>query len=72
MKPSEKQILVIEKVKAQVNFWKTTNDIQSPTHFSDNDQVFDSLVLFDEISELDATKLKDQLNELLTVIRGIR
>jgi hypothetical protein len=72
MKPIEKQILVINKIKGQLNFWATTNDIQSPTHFCDNDEIFDSLVLFDEITELDATKLKDQLNELLIVIRGIR
>lgn len=72
MKASEKQIKVMEMCRGQLHFWMTSNDIQSPTHFCDNDEIVSNMTLFDGISELDEQKLRDQLNELLTVIRGIR
>jgi hypothetical protein len=35
MKPSIKQIKVIEFLEQQLKFWKNTNDIGSPTHIGD-------------------------------------
>ena len=35
MKPSDKQIKVIEFLEQQLRFWKHTNDIGSPTHIGD-------------------------------------
>jgi len=35
MKPSPKQIKVIEFLEQQLKFWKNTNDIGSPTHVGD-------------------------------------
>lgn len=35
MKPSTKQIKVIEFLEQQLKFWKNTNDISSPTHVGD-------------------------------------
>lgn len=35
MKPSPKQLKVIEFLEQQLKFWKTTNDIGSPTHIGD-------------------------------------
>jgi hypothetical protein len=35
MKPSLKQIKVIEFLEQQLKFWKNTNDIGSPTHVGD-------------------------------------
>ena len=35
MKPSPKQIKVIEFLEQQLKFWKNTNDIGSPTHIGD-------------------------------------
>ena len=35
MKPSTKQIKVIEFLEQQLKFWKNTNDIESPTHVGD-------------------------------------
>jgi hypothetical protein len=35
MKPSTKQLKVIEFLEQQLKFWKNTNDIGSPTHIGD-------------------------------------
>jgi hypothetical protein len=35
MKPSSKQLKVIEFLEQQLKFWKNTNDIGSPTHVGD-------------------------------------
>ena len=35
MKPTEKQIKVIDEVLSIIKTWKSTNDIDSPTHSSD-------------------------------------
>ena len=35
MKPSPKQIKVIEFLEQQLNFWINSNDISSPTHIGD-------------------------------------
>lgn len=35
MKPSPKQLKVIEFLEQQLKFWKNTNDIGSPTHIGD-------------------------------------
>lgn len=35
MKPSLKQIKVIEFLEQQLSFWKKSNDIGSPTHIGD-------------------------------------
>lgn len=35
MKPTPKQLKVIEFLEKQLSFWKKTNDITSPTHVGD-------------------------------------
>ena len=35
MKPTTKQLKVIEFLEQQLKFWKNTNDIGSPTHVGD-------------------------------------
>jgi hypothetical protein len=35
MKPTVKQLKVIEFLEQQLKFWKNTNDIGSPTHVGD-------------------------------------
>ncbi len=35
MKPSSKQLKVIEFLEQQLKFWKNSNDIGSPTHVGD-------------------------------------
>jgi hypothetical protein len=50
MKPSLKQLKVIEFLEQQLKFWKNTNDIGSPTHVGDISE-FSRANLYDMFSE---------------------
>jgi hypothetical protein len=50
MKPSPKQLKVIEFLEQQLKFWKNTNDIGSPTHVGDISE-FSRANLYDMFSE---------------------
>jgi hypothetical protein len=50
MKPTAKQIKVIEFLEQQLKFWKNTNDIGSPTHVGDISE-FSRADLYDSFSE---------------------
>lgn len=50
MKPSNKQLKVIEFLEQQLKFWKNTNDIGSPTHVGDISE-FSRANLYDSFSE---------------------
>jgi len=57
MKPSDKQIKVIEFLEQQLNFWKYTNDIGSPTHIGDISEYasyMDNILSEDEIKDIDS------------------
>ena len=52
MKPTTKQLKVIEFLEQQLKFWKNTNDIGSPTHVGDIrefSQFLDDVLSKDEI-----------------------
>jgi hypothetical protein len=57
MKPSDKQIKIIEFLEQQLKFWKHTNDIGSPTHIGDisefSNNMYD-ILSEDEIKDLDS------------------
>ena len=50
MKPTAKQLKVIEFLEQQLKFWKNTNDIGSPTHIGDISE-FSRANLYDSFSE---------------------
>jgi hypothetical protein len=50
MKPTAKQLKVIEFLEQQLKFWKNTNDIGSPTHVGDISE-FSRANLYDSFSE---------------------
>jgi hypothetical protein len=50
MKPTTKQLKVIEFLEQQLKFWKNTNDIGSPTHIGDISE-FSRANLYDIFSE---------------------
>jgi hypothetical protein len=52
MKPTTKQLKVIEFLEQQLKFWKNTNDIGSPTHIPHGD-----------ISEFSRANLDDSFSE---------
>lgn len=56
MKPSDKQIKVIEFLEQQLQFWKHSNDIRSPSHISDISEYcrnMDNILSEDEIEDID-------------------
>jgi hypothetical protein len=56
MKPTTKQLKVIEFLEQQLKFWKNTNDISSPTHIGDVSefaQFLDDTFSQDEISAIE-------------------
>lgn len=71
MKPSELQKEIIELVISQAKFWMNTNDINSPTHFTDNFEEVEKFVCEDKISDTKAEDLVNALDNLYRVIRDI-
>jgi len=67
MKPSEIQKYLCDIIRSQVNYWKYTNDITSPTHTSDIEE--DCLELEDIISDEKIVALEHLLKELYWFIR---
>ena len=56
MKPSDKQIKVIEFLEQQLQFWKQSNNINSPSHCGDISEYasnMDNILSEDEIKDLD-------------------
>jgi len=56
MKPSDKQIKVIEFLEQQLRFWKQSNDINSPSHCGDISEYasnMDNILSEDEIKNVD-------------------
>jgi hypothetical protein len=65
MKPSSKQLKVIEFLEQQLSFWKNTNDIGSPTHVGDISEFsrnMDDVFSEDEIKDIDILTTELYLN----------
>lgn len=70
MKPTEKQIKVIDTILSIIKTWKSTNDIDSPTHTVDiHDFLYADLESEDIIHSLIADELEDELRSLLYIIQ---
>ena len=61
MKPTTIQIKVIGAIIDQLNFWRGTNDINSPTHYCDMDKCYQSA--------LDGCLSQDEIEELKKLCR---
>jgi len=68
MKPSPKQLKVIEFLEQQLKFWKNTNDIESPTHIGDISEFsranFCDILSEDEIEDVDILTTELYINIL--------
>jgi hypothetical protein len=65
MKPTTKQLKVIEFLEQQLKFWKNTNDIGSPTHVGDISEFsrnMDDVFSEDEIKDIDILTTELYLN----------
>lgn len=70
-KPTRRQILVIEALKKQCDYWLTTNDIHSPSHSTDIDSELVSLELDDEITEAEQEILSDAIGNVWEKIASL-
>lgn len=67
MKPTVKQLKVIEFLEQQLKFWKNTNDIGSPTHVGDISEFsrnMDDIFSEDEIKDIDILTTELYINIL--------
>ena len=72
MKPTEKQIKVIDTILSIIKTWKNTNDISSPTHSLDmHDFLYADLECEDIIRPSITDELEDSLRNLLYTIQII-
>lgn len=72
MKPTEKQIKVIDTILSIIKTWKSTNDINSPTHNSDmHDFLYADLESEDIIYSAITDELEDGLRSLLYTIQTV-
>lgn len=70
MKPTMIQIKVIDAVIDQLKFWRDTNDINSPTHYCDMDERYQS-ALEDCLSEKEIEELKAETCNLFQFIKNL-
>lgn len=61
MKANDKQKQICDLIINQVSFWKTSNDINSPTHYSDNSESVRNMEGLSEEQEEDLTNFLDNL-----------
>lgn len=67
MKPTEKQIKVIDSVLSIIKTWKNSNDIDSPTHLVDIGE-FLAADLMDITDNFGTFQIQDKLNNALSSI----
>lgn len=70
MKPTELQKKVCEHIITEARYWMNSNDITSPTHYSDlHDCLFAELE--DDLTDEQFTELEINLRSLLNLIKNI-
>lgn len=69
-KPNEKQIAILNYLSTQIEYWKKTNDINSPTHNGDMEEELWNLD--DILDERDKNEIVDSLSDLLYIVRTIK
>lgn len=70
MKPTKAQKATIDAVIDQLKFWRGTNDINSPTHYSDMDECYQS-ALDDCLSQDEIEELKAETCNLFQFIKNL-
>ena len=69
MKASEKQIEFCTTLKGILQFWITSNDINSPSHFTIIEEVINNEL--EPLPEKDKKLLIDAFGDLLTYVRKL-
>jgi ribonucleotide reductase alpha subunit len=68
-KPNENQLKVLDYLSTQIEYWKKTNDISSPTHGGDMEEEFH--LIEDIVGEEDKNMIMESLSDLLSTVRRI-
>lgn len=70
MKPTEKQVKVIDTILSIIKSWKNTNDINSPTNSSDiHEYLFNELEILGIITLCEREEIEDIITDLLYSIQ---
>lgn len=69
-KPTDNQKKIIDECILQLQSWKNTNDLYSPTHGRDIEDGFDNLYLDDIIDEDTSDELYEKLYSLMLTIKN--
>lgn len=69
MKSSDKQKEICDLIIEQANFWKNSNDINSPTHGCD---IHESICGVEWLTEEQANETEDLLYKLYTKIKHLK
>lgn len=80
MKPNEKQIKLANLIAAEIGYFATTNDINSPSHWNLIDESIELINneyngyddKYDSISKEDLKLLNVSIGNILTVIRKLK
>ena len=70
MKPTNTQKAVINSIIGQLQFWRDTNDIDSPTHYVDMEECYLSS-LEDCLSEKEIEELETETCNLFQFIKNL-
>ena len=70
MAPTKIQKIVIDTIIDQLNFWRSTNDIDSPAHYCDMDECY-KISLEDCLSEKEIEELKAETCNLFQFIKNL-
>lgn len=70
MGPTKTQKAVIDAVIDQLQFWRSTNNINSPTHYCDMDECYQS-ALDDYLSQDEIEELKAETCNLFQFIKNL-
>lgn len=73
MKPTQKQIELIRTIESIVSSWKSTNDINSPTHYGDIEEMLKPFAIEEKEVEhvLLLSEIEANLNFILIAIKKL-
>lgn len=64
MKPTEKQKKIMDIIIQNLKFWKSTNDINSPSHNSSIEDDVNDALIYGVIDEDEAEMLTDMISSI--------
>ena len=69
MKPTKKQVKFCELIRKQAEYWESTNDTKSPTHYNDIEESVNELCPDNEVQ---ADFITTKIFELYNIFKNIK